>query len=68
MRFVGANVADGSTVVSVGWSGYARLKDVKHDPRVVGDASRITRELGWVPTIPLEQTLDDLLAYWRAAP
>src|SRR3954449_3539228 len=36
--FVAANVADGSTVVSDGWSGYAKLKDVKHDPRVVGDA------------------------------
>jgi ISXO2-like transposase domain/Transposase zinc-ribbon domain len=36
--FVGGNVADGSTVVSDGWSGYARLKDVKHDPRVIGDA------------------------------
>src|SRR3954454_15702879 len=36
--FVGASVADGSTVVSDGWSGYAKLKDVKHDPRVVGDA------------------------------
>ena len=30
-------VAAGSTVVSDGWSGYARLKDVKHDPKVVGD-------------------------------
>src|SRR3954465_10372899 len=36
--FVAGNVADGSTVVSDGWSGYAKLKDVKHDPRVVGDA------------------------------
>jgi transposase-like protein len=36
--FVGANVADGSTVVSDGWPGYKRLKDVKHDPRVIGDA------------------------------
>jgi ISXO2 transposase-like protein/transposase-like zinc ribbon protein len=36
--FVGANVADGSTVVSDGWPGYKRLKDVKHDPRVLGDA------------------------------
>ena len=36
--FVAGNVAEGSTVVSDGWSGYARLKDVKHDPRVVGDA------------------------------
>ena len=36
--FVAGNVADGSTVVSDGWSGYATLTDVKHDPRVIGDA------------------------------
>jgi hypothetical protein len=36
--FVAGNVAEGSTVVSDGWPGYGRLKDVKHDPRVVGDA------------------------------
>src|SRR3954454_3118924 len=35
---VAAVIAIGSTVVSDGWSGYARLKEVKHDPRVVGDA------------------------------
>src|SRR5918993_1148636 len=34
--FVAAAVAGGSTVVSDGWSGYATLKDVKHDPKVVG--------------------------------
>jgi hypothetical protein len=36
--FVAAAVAIGSTVVSDGWPGYRRLKEVKHDPRVVGDA------------------------------
>jgi hypothetical protein len=36
--FVAGNVADGSTVVSDGWSGYAKLKDVRHDPKVIGDA------------------------------
>src|SRR4051794_8748736 len=36
--FVAGNVAEGSTVVSDGWSGCAKLKDVEHDPRVVGDA------------------------------
>jgi hypothetical protein len=36
--FVAAAIAAGSTVVSDGWSGYARLKDVKHDPKVIGDA------------------------------
>ena len=34
--FVKAAVAAGSTVVSDGWSGYATLKDVRHDPKVVG--------------------------------
>src|SRR5215210_2640818 len=34
--FVAAAVANGSTVVSDGWSGYATLKEVKHDPKVVG--------------------------------
>jgi transposase-like protein len=34
--FVASNVAPGSTVVSDGWSGYATLKDVKHDPKAVG--------------------------------
>ena len=34
--FVTTVIANGSTVVSDGWSGYAALKDVKHDPKVVG--------------------------------
>ena len=35
-RFVAGHVATGSTVVSDGWSGYAKLKDVKHDPKIIG--------------------------------
>jgi GDP-4-dehydro-6-deoxy-D-mannose reductase len=34
-------------------------------PLVVGDPSRIRTELGWTPQYTLDQTLDDLLAYWR---
>jgi GDP-4-dehydro-6-deoxy-D-mannose reductase len=30
-----------------------------------GDRSRIEEELGWTPKIPLDQTLGDLLDYWR---
>ena len=30
-----------------------------------GDRSRIERELGWKPEIPLDRTLEDLLDYWR---
>ena len=37
-----------------------------HDaPLVLGDRSRLTNELGWTPAIPMEQTLTDLLDYWR---
>ncbi len=35
--FVRATIADGSTVVSDGWSGYRNLKDVKHEPKVIGE-------------------------------
>jgi GDP-4-dehydro-6-deoxy-D-mannose reductase len=35
-------------------------------PLLVGDRSRITAETGWTPQIALEQTVRDLLDYWRA--
>ena len=35
--FVAAAIAAGSTVVSDGWSGYRHLKEVKHDPKVIGE-------------------------------
>src|SRR5262245_26810023 len=35
-------------------------------PVVVGDPGRVRDELGWTPSIPFDQTLDDLLEYWRA--
>jgi len=34
--FVGTNLVPGSTAISDGWSGYLRLKDVKHESKVVG--------------------------------
>jgi GDP-4-dehydro-6-deoxy-D-mannose reductase len=37
-------------------------------PLLVGDPGRMHRELGWQPEIPLEQTVDDVLAYWRTRP
>jgi GDP-4-dehydro-6-deoxy-D-mannose reductase len=42
----------------------ARLRP-SDQPVVLGDPSRIRDELGWSAEIPLERTLDDLLAYWR---
>ena len=34
-------------------------------PIVLGDRSRIQHDTGWAPQIPLEKTVDDLLAFWR---
>ena len=34
-------------------------------PRLVGDASKAKRDLGWEATIPIGTTLRDLYAYWR---
>ena len=34
-------------------------------PLLLGDPTRLCAELGWKPEIALEQTVDDLLAYWR---
>jgi GDP-4-dehydro-6-deoxy-D-mannose reductase len=36
------------------------------NPWFLGDGGRASRELGWTPAIPLEQTLRDLLDFWRA--
>ena len=44
----------------------ARLRP-SDNPVIAGDRSRITSETGWVPRIPIEQTLSDLLDYWRGA-
>ena len=41
------------------------LLSIPDNNRRVGDPSRIRDELGWVPQIPTEQTVDDLLQYWR---
>ena len=32
---------------------------------VRGDPSKLHDATGWRPEVPLEQTLDDLLDYWR---
>jgi GDP-4-dehydro-6-deoxy-D-mannose reductase len=34
-------------------------------PVLLGDASKFEKVTGWKPTIPFEQTLRDLLEYWR---
>ena len=34
-------------------------------PLVLGDHSRLTADTGWSPRIAFEQTVEDLLGYWR---
>lgn len=34
-------------------------------PRLAGSHARLTADTGWQPQIPLEQTVDDLLSWWR---
>lgn len=41
----------------------ARPSDV---PLLIGDASKFRKETGWKPEIPFDQTLRDLLDYWRS--
>jgi GDP-4-dehydro-6-deoxy-D-mannose reductase len=57
--------------------GLSRLQiEVRQDPArmrpadipvVVGDPARIRSETGWQPEVPIDQTLSDLLDYWRSA-
>jgi GDP-4-dehydro-6-deoxy-D-mannose reductase len=35
-------------------------------PLLLGDPTRIRERLGWTARIPLDQSVDDLLAHWRA--
>ena len=35
-------------------------------PILLGDASRFKKKTGWETAIPFEQTIEDLLNYWRA--
>jgi GDP-4-dehydro-6-deoxy-D-mannose reductase len=36
-------------------------------PVLAGDATRLREATGWAPRIPFEQTMDDLLDFWRGA-
>jgi GDP-4-dehydro-6-deoxy-D-mannose reductase len=44
----------------------ARLRP-SDNPVIVGSHARLTADTGWTPVIPIEQTLADLLDYWRRA-
>ena len=35
------------------------------EPIIMGDNARLKADTGWEPKIPIEQTLQDMLDYWR---
>jgi GDP-4-dehydro-6-deoxy-D-mannose reductase len=37
-------------------------------PDLRGDPGKIKADTGWAPRIPLEQTLRDIMRYWRESP
>jgi len=43
----------------------ARLR-LNDTPLVLGDHTKLTRDTSWTPRIAIEQTVEDLLNYWRA--
>jgi len=38
------------------------------EPIIYGDSSRLTRDTGWKQSYTLEQTLADMIDYWRTSP
>ena len=44
----------------------ARLRP-SDNPIILGSHARLTRDTGWTPSIPIEQTMSDLLEHWRSA-
>ncbi len=42
----------------------ARLRP-NDTPLLLGDPTRIRQTLGWMPAIPIDETIKDLLDYWR---
>jgi len=51
------------SVVSVTFdAGRLRPSDI---PALVGDSAKFRQATGWEPSIPFEQTLVDMLSYWR---
>lgn len=42
----------------------ARIRS-SDNPIMIGNPGRLVKATGWSPTIPLEQTLADILAYWE---
>lgn len=42
----------------------SRIRTNKTSIKITGDHSKLTRDTGWTPAIPIEKTLDDIFQYW----
>jgi GDP-D-mannose dehydratase len=45
-----------------------RLLRPTDEPVIWADCSKIKATTGWEPEISLDQTIDDMLSYWRQKP
>lgn len=44
----------------------ARLLRPSDEPVIAGDTSKFRAKTGWRPSVPLDQTIQDMLVWWRA--
>jgi GDP-4-dehydro-6-deoxy-D-mannose reductase len=67
-RGVSAGALLGSLCALAGLSPRIRVDPARFRPtdQSVGDASRLRAATGWAPRLPLEATLERVLAHWRA--
>ena len=42
----------------------SKLRKHRTNKKMIGNNRKLTRHTGWVPTIPLQQTLDEMYDYW----
>ena len=67
-RGISAGALLGSLCALAGLSPRIRVDPARFRPtdQSVGDASRLRAATGWAPKVPLETTLERVLAHWRA--
>jgi GDP-4-dehydro-6-deoxy-D-mannose reductase len=51
--------------IIVGGRRFPALLRAHDTPVLYGSRERLTEACGWKPQIPLEQTIEDTLAWWR---
>jgi GDP-4-dehydro-6-deoxy-D-mannose reductase len=42
----------------------SKIRAHKTSVKITGNHAKLTRDTGWTPSVPMEQTLDDIYQYW----